>query len=58
MVSGYRFQVTLKPSVREKMDILCKEQGLTRSALITLLLNREWKEDGHSDRELESVPDA
>lgn len=46
MVTNYRFQLTLKPQVRDKMDALARDQGISRSALITLLVNREWEEKG------------
>lgn len=52
MVNGYRFQVTLAWSVRDRMDLLARELGMSRSALITMLLNEKWKEAGHTDEEI------
>lgn len=46
MVTNYRFQLTMKPHVRDKMDAMAKARGISRSALITLLVNREWEEKG------------
>lgn len=46
MVANYRFQLTMKPQVRDKMDALAKSQGISRSALITLLVNQEWEKKG------------
>lgn len=58
MVTGYRFQVTLAWPVRDRMDVLAKELGMTRSALITMLLNEKWKEAGHTDLEIQGKGDA
>lgn len=41
-----RFQLSFSPQVREKMDALAREQGLTRSAFMTLLVNQEWERKG------------
>ena len=44
-----RVQITLPPAVLDKLDDLCAEQGLKRSALIALLITERWKEE-NSDK--------
>ena len=36
--------ITLKPDVIKKLDALAKEWGVSRSAMITILTNKEFKE--------------
>lgn len=52
-----RVQVTLKPGVLEMLDKLAAAQGISRSALVSLLVSREWREDGHTFSELENPPE-
>lgn len=56
-MAATRVQVTLKPSVLEMLDKLAKSQGLNRSALVSLLVTKEWREDGHTYAELENSPE-
>lgn len=56
-MAATRVQVTLQPSVVEMLDKLAKSQGLTRSGLVSLLVTREWREDGHTFSELENPPE-
>lgn len=44
-----RVQVTMPATVMERLDALCEEMGLKRSAVIALLINEKWKEE-HSDK--------
>lgn len=46
MVTNYRFQMTLKPQVRERMDELARKYGLSRAALFTMLINERWEKEG------------
>lgn len=43
-----RLQITLRPEVLEKLDVLALEMGLKRSAVLSLLINEKWKEE-HTD---------
>lgn len=53
MVTNCRFQITLAPNVLEKLDVLAKSQGLSRSSMVTLLVNQEWvKKGGQSSGQL------
>ena len=40
-----RVQITLRPDVLEKLDVLGVEMGLKRSAVLSLLINEKWKEE-------------
>lgn len=44
MEKGTRFQVTLSQKVAEKLNQYCEEKGLKRSAVITMALDKLWKE--------------
>lgn len=46
MVVNYRFQMTLKPQVRERMDELAQRYGMSRAALFTMLINERWEKEG------------
>lgn len=43
-----RLSVTLAPKVLEKLDILCREKGVSRPAIVALALDKFWKEE-HPD---------
>lgn len=43
-----RLSVTLAPKVLEKLDILCREKGVSRPAIVALALDKYWKEE-HPD---------
>lgn len=43
-----RVSVTLAPKVLEKLDILCREKGVNRPAIVALALDKYWKEE-HPD---------
>lgn len=40
-----RLQITLRPEILEKLDVLALEMGLKRSAVLSLLINEKWKEE-------------
>lgn len=40
-----RLQITLLPGVLEKLDVIARDMGLKRSAVIALLINEKWKEE-------------
>lgn len=40
-----RLQITLLPGVLEKLDVISRDMGLKRSAVIALLINEKWKEE-------------
>ena len=46
MENGKRIQVTLAQNVLEKLDALCAEKGMKRSAVLSLALDKFWKEEG------------
>lgn len=50
METRVRVQLTLAPNIREKLDILCREKGMMRPALVSLAIDKLWKEE-HPDRE-------
>lgn len=52
-----RIQITLQPSVSEMLEKLSKSQGLNRSALVSLLVTKEWREEGHTFSELDNPPE-
>lgn len=43
-----RVQVSLRSDVLERLDVLAREMGLKRSAVLSLLINEKWKEE-HTD---------
>ena len=43
-----RLNVTLAPNILEKLDILCREKGVNRPAIVALELDKYWKEE-HPD---------
>ena len=43
-----RVQISLRSDVLERLDVLAREMGLKRSAVLSLLINEKWKED-HTD---------
>lgn len=43
--TGKRIQVTLAQNVLEKLDALCAEKGMKRSAVLSLALDKFWKEE-------------
>lgn len=43
-----RVQITLRPEVLERLDVLAREMGLKRSAVLSVLINEKWKEE-HAD---------
>lgn len=48
MASGYKVQAVLSDVTMERLDELCAEKGLKRAAIITLGIEKLWKEE-HSD---------
>lgn len=44
MEKGERFQVTLSQNVSKKLKDYCEEKGMKRSAVITMALDKFWKE--------------
>ena len=43
-----RVQISLRSDVLERLDVLAREMGLKRSAVLSLLINEKWKEK-HTD---------
>lgn len=43
-----RLSVTLAPKTLEKLDILAKEKGVNRPAIVAIALDKYWKEE-HPD---------
>lgn len=43
-----RLSVTLAPKTLEKLDILCREKGVNRPAIVAIALDKYWKEE-HPD---------
>jgi len=50
METRVRVQLTLATNVRDKLDELCREKGMMRPALVSLAIDKLWKEE-HSDRQ-------
>ncbi len=48
MANGYKVQAVLSDVTMERLDKLCAEKGLKRAAVITLGIEKLWKEE-HSD---------
>lgn len=44
-----RLQISLRPEILERLDVLGVEMGLKRSAVISLLITEKWKEE-HADQ--------
>ena len=40
-----RLQITLSPDVLEQLDSIAKDMGLKRSALVSFLVKKFWKEE-------------
>lgn len=49
METRVRVQLTLAPNIRDKLDELCREKGMMRPALVSLAIDKLWKEE-HPDR--------
>lgn len=45
MENGVRIQITLAKNVLERLDKVCAEKGMRRSAVIALALDKLWKEE-------------
>lgn len=45
MENGVRIQITLAKSVLEKLDWMCEEKGMRRSAVLALAFDKLWKEE-------------
>lgn len=43
-----RINLTIAPNMLEKLDILCREKGVNRPAIVALALDKYWKEE-HPD---------
>lgn len=43
-----RLQITVAERVVERLAILASDAGMTKSQYITMLVNQNWKEDGHA----------
>lgn len=43
-----RVNITLTPRNLERLDILCREKGVNRPAIVALALDKFWKEE-HPD---------
>lgn len=43
-----RVNITFAPNMLEKLDILCREKGVNRPAILALALDKYWKEE-HPD---------
>lgn len=50
METRVRVQLTLAPNVRDKLDELCREKGMMRPALVSLAIDKLWKEE-HPDKQ-------
>lgn len=40
-----RINLTIAPNMLEKLDILCREKGVNRPAIVALALDKYWKEE-------------
>lgn len=45
MVDSKKITVGLSPVIMEKLDQLCTEKGLKRPAVISIAIDKLWKED-------------
>lgn len=43
-----RVNLTIAPKMLEKLDILCREKGLNRPAMMAIAIDKLWKEE-HPD---------
>lgn len=43
-----KITVTLSPVIMEKLDKMCEEKGIKRPAVISIALDKMWKEE-HAD---------
>lgn len=49
---GYvRLQISGTTRVMARLTRLADDAGMSKSAYITMLINKQWKEDGHTDEE-------
>lgn len=46
-----RVQVTAASHVIERLERLAADSGMTKSQYLTMLINHEWKEGGHTESE-------
>lgn len=46
-----RITVGLSPVVLEKLDRLCEEKGLRRPALLSIAIDKLWKEEHPDEKE-------
>lgn len=45
-----RMQITLSQVTFERLEIMSKEKGLSRSGLVSLALNELWKEERSDEK--------
>lgn len=48
MEKGVRIVLTLSPGTAEKLDKMCAEKGVKRSAIVSFAVDKLWKEE-HGD---------
>ena len=49
--NSIKVQVTLKDNTAEKLDIYCKNNGISRTAAISLAINNLIKEEAYHDKQ-------
>lgn len=50
MAAGSRLNISISEETMQKLDKISQEMGISRSAVITVLIREKWKEE-HSDRQ-------
>lgn len=50
MATGSRLNISISEDTMQKLDKISQEMGISRSAVITVLIREKWKEE-HSDKQ-------
>lgn len=50
MAEGTRITITLAPGTIEKLDALCEGKGVKRPAIISIAIDKLWKEEHTEER--------
>lgn len=46
-----KIQLTVDYRVRARLERLAEDAGMSKSAYVTMLINKNWKEENHTDDE-------
>lgn len=45
MATNVRLQVMISPKTLEKLQIMCDEKGVSKAALVSMAIDKFWKEE-------------